>query len=146
VKRVLAMEKNRSTLRISSQAGFSLVEVLITLAIVAIGLLAVATLQVSANLSSRAAADISQASNLASSQMEVIMRLPFSHSALEPSSNPHSKDSGKYRIQWIVTDTDLNADGVVGSKTVDLTVGWKKLLTSGPSQKQVKIVFIKHDD
>ena len=139
------MAKNRSTQRISSQAGFSLVEVLITLAIVAIGLLAVATLQVSANLSSRTSADISQASNLASSQMEVIMRLPFLHSALDPASNPHSEDSGKYRIQWIVTDTDLNADGLFESKTIDLTVGWKKLLTSEPSQKQVKIVFIKHD-
>jgi type IV pilus modification protein PilV len=141
-----AKEKNGSMRRISAQAGFSLIEVQITLSILAIGLLAVAALQVSAHMSSRASAEISHASQLASSQMEVILRLPFLHSELDPASNPHSKSSGKYLIRWTVVETDLNADGIFESKTVDLAVAWKKLLPSGPSQNQVNIAFIKHED
>lgn len=128
-----------------SNAGFSLVEVLIALSIFAIGILAVAALQVSANLGSRSSADITQASALASGQMEEIIQLPFLHSALDPGSNPHSKSSGKYLIRWLVTNTDLNSDGVFESKTVDLTVSWKRVLSSGSDSRQVKIVFIKHD-
>lgn len=131
---------------IKSDSGFSLIEILIALSIFAIGILAVATLQVSANLASRNSADITQASSLASSQLEEIMHLPFLHSALDPASNPHSKSSGKYLIEWRVTNTDLDSDGVFESKTIDLAVSWKRLFAPGPDQKQVKVVFIKHDD
>jgi prepilin-type N-terminal cleavage/methylation domain-containing protein len=131
---------------IKKDSGFSLIEILIALSIFAIGILAVATLQVSALLESRNSADITQASNLASGQLEEIMHLPFLHSELDPASNPHSKSSGKFLIQWLATHTDLNSDGVFESKTVDLTVSWKRLFSPGPDQRQVKIVFIKHDD
>jgi type IV pilus assembly protein PilV len=140
------MKKEYSRGENEPDAGFSLVEVLIALSIFAIGILAVATLQVSASIESRNSADITQASNLASGQMEEIMQLPFLHSALDPASNPHSKTSGKYLIQWAVTNTDLNSDGVFESKTVDLSVSWERLFALGPNQKQVKIFFIKHED
>jgi prepilin-type N-terminal cleavage/methylation domain-containing protein len=131
---------------IKPDSGFSLIEILIALSIFAIGILAVATLQVSANLTSRSSADITQASSLASGQMEEIMHLPFLHTALDPASNPHSKSSGKYVTEWWVTNTDLDGDGVFESKTVELTVSWKRLFSPGPDQKQVKVLFIKHDD
>ena len=140
------MKKEHSRRAKEPDAGFSLIEVLIALSIFAIGILAVATLQVSAGIEIRNSADITQASNLASGQMEEIMQLPFSHSALDPASNPHSKTSGKYLIQWAVTDTDLNSDGVFESKTVDLSVSWKRLFALGPNQKQVTVFFIKHED
>lgn len=140
------MQTEFSSGDIKADSGFSLIEILIALSIFAIGILAVATLQVSANLDSRNSADITQASSLASGQLEEIMHLPFLHSSLDPASNPHSKTSGKFLIQWLVTDTDLNGDGVFESKTVDLTVSWKRLFSPGPGQKQIKIVFIKHDD
>jgi len=140
------MRWETSRKRNEQEAGFSLVEVLIALSIFAIGILAVATLQVSAGIESRNSADITQASNLASGQIEEIMQLPFLHSALDPASNPHSKTSGKYLIQWAVTDTDLNSDGVFESKTVDLSVSWKRLFALGPNQKQVTVFFIKHED
>lgn len=140
------MKKEYSSGENEPEAGFSLVEVLIALSIFAIGILAVATLQVSAGMESRNSADITQASNLASGQMEEIMQLPFLHSALDPASNPHSKTSGKYQIQWAVADTDLNSDGVFESKTIDLSVSWNRLFALGPSQKQVNIFFIKHEN
>ena len=140
------MGRQNSRKRNEPEAGFSLVEVLIALSIFSIGILAVATLQASASIESRNSADITQASNLASGQMEEILHLPFLHGALDPASNPHSKASGKYLIQWTVTNTDLNSDGVFESKTIDLSVSWKRLFALGPNQKQVKIFFIKHED
>ena len=140
------MGRQNSGKRSEPEAGFSVVEVLIALSIFSIGILAVAALQASASIESRNSADITQASNLASGQMEEILHLSFLHSALDPASNPHSKPSGKYLIQWTVTNTDLNSDGVFESKTVDLSVSWKRLFALGPNQKQVKIFFIKHED
>jgi prepilin-type N-terminal cleavage/methylation domain-containing protein len=131
---------------VKTDSGFSLIEILIALSIFAIGILGVATLQASARFQSRNSADITQASSLASGQMEEIMHWPFLHSSLDPASNPHQKSSGKYLIQWLVTNTDLNGDGVSESKTVDLTVSWKRLFSPDPDQKQVNAVFIKHDD
>ena len=140
------MKKEYSREENEPDAGFSLVEVLIALSIFAIGILAVATLQVSASIESRNSADITQASNLASGQMEEIMQLPFLHSALDPASNPHSKTSGKYQIQWTVADSDLNSDSMFESKTIDLSVSWNRLFALGPNQKQVKLFFIKHEN
>ena len=140
------MKKEYSRGENEPDAGFSLVEVLIALSIFAIGILAVATLQVSASIESRNSADITQASNIASGQMEEIMQLPFLHSALDPASNPHLKTSGKYQIQWAVADSDLNSDGVFESKTIDLSVSWNRLFALGPNQKQVKLFFIKHEN
>lgn len=140
------MQTEFSSVDSRADSGFTLIEILIALSIFAIGVLAVATLQVSAHLENRNSADITQASNLATGQLEEIIHLPFLHSTLDPAANPHSKSSGKFLIEWRVANADLNSDGVVESKTVDLTVSWKRLFAPDPDQKQVKIVFIKHDD
>jgi len=62
--------------------GFSIIEVLIALAIFSIGILAVASMQVSANMESRTSAEITQATGIASDQMENLMLLPFDHADL----------------------------------------------------------------
>jgi len=129
--------------KIENNAGLSLVEVLIALSVLSIGILAVASLQFSSEFLSRNSADITNASNLASDQMERLMLLPFTHADLTPGTV--SGTSGKYSIRWDVADVDLNSDGVNEAKTISLTVRWNNMFFAKPTQKQVQISFIKHD-
>src|SRR5512143_1796011 len=93
---------------VKAQQGFSLIEVLIALAIFSIGILAVSSLQVSASMQSRNSSEITQASAIAFNQMEELMLRPFNHNDLSPALNPHLLASGKYRVQWNAIDSDLN--------------------------------------
>jgi len=128
-----------------AEKGFSLIEVLIALAIFSIGILAVTSLQVSASLQSRNSSEITEASAIASNQMEELMLRPFDHNDLDPALNPHTLSSGKYGIQWTVTASDLNSDTINDSKTVDMTVSWNKFNSMGSNQRQVRMFFIKHN-
>jgi prepilin-type N-terminal cleavage/methylation domain-containing protein len=124
--------------------GFTLIEMLIATSIFSIGFLAVASLQVSAGKNNRTASEITAAVNIASDRMERLMALPFDgNSDLDPSNNPHPDSQGKYNIQWVVTNTDLNADGVDDAKIVNLTVSWTPYLGGGAAQRSVNIDFIK---
>ena len=127
-----------------NQRGYSLIEVLIALGIFAIGFLAVASMQVSANLGTRNACEASEASALAANQMENLMLVPFDEDGgdLDPAENPHQVSNGKYMIEWSVADSDLNADGINEAKTVQLSVSWKRL---GGRQRTVRLAFVRHD-
>ena len=124
--------------------GFTIIEMLIAMSIFAIGFLAVASLQISAGKSNRTASDITNAVNIASDRMERLMSISYDNAFLDPATNPHLDNQGKYSIQWDVTNTDLNADGVDDAKIVNLTVSWVPYL-GGTGQRNVNIDFIKPD-
>lgn len=129
----------------SNSTGFTLIEVLIALGIFAIGFLAVASLQISANLASRKASEVTQASAIAADLMEELMSLPFDdENNLDPTKNPYQLSDGKYEIEWNVTASDLNADGDIDAKAIELSVKWHELLSNG-NQRDLKITFLKHD-
>jgi type IV pilus assembly protein PilV len=124
--------------------GFTIIEMLIAMSIFAIGFLAVASLQISAGKSNRTASDITNAVNIASDRMERLMGISYDNAFLDPATNPHLDNQGKYSIQWDVTNTDLNADGSDDAKIVNLTVSWVPYL-GGTAQRNVNIDFIKPD-
>ena len=127
--------------------GFTLIEMLIAISIFAIGFLAVASLQISAGKSNRTASETTAAVNIAADRMERLMSASFTDALLDsdPTKNPHPDNQGKYNIQWVVTDTDLSADGVDDAKIVNLTVSWTPYLSGGAAQRNVNIDFIKPD-
>jgi type IV pilus modification protein PilV len=127
----------------SKEQGFTLIEILIAICIFAIGFLAVASLQISAGKSNRTATEITAAVSLASDQMEQLISLASDDSNLDPAANPHVDNQGKYYIQWIVKNTDLNADGVDDAKIINLTVSWTAAFSAGSTQRNVNIDFIK---
>ena len=142
---------------IKGDKGFTLIEVLIALAIFSIGILAVASMQLTARLQSRNSSEITEATAIAYNQMEELMLRsfddndlngPFVGNNLDLTLNPHLLYSGKYSIQWTVTASKLNTDAGASndSKTVDLTVSWNKIISSGSNQRQVKFLFIKHNE
>jgi prepilin-type N-terminal cleavage/methylation domain-containing protein len=122
--------------------GLTLIEMLIAISIFAIGFLAVATLQISAGKNNRTASDTTGAVNIASDRMEQLISVSFDDALVDPAANPHLDNQGKYNIQWVVTDTDLNADGENDAKIVNLTVSWTPYL-GGAAQRNVDIDFIK---
>jgi prepilin-type N-terminal cleavage/methylation domain-containing protein len=126
--------------------GFTLIEMMIAIGIFAIGFLAIGSMQIAASKCNRTGSEITQAATIATDQMERLMLLPFDDPDLDTAANPlpnPSMTQGKYNVQWIATDTDLDADGVNDAKVINLTVSWNRLFASGG--RTVNIDFIKPD-
>ena len=119
--------------------GFTLIEVLIAISIFAVGLLAVATMQISAINVNSTAGQITTRMTWAQDKLEELMALPYSDPWLEAAGNPPGNDSASnthqlspttdgYTISWTVTDntpvpnTKLITVSVTGrGKTSQLT-------------------------
>ena len=94
------------------------------LAIFSIGILAVATMQITAVKGNSSARRVTEAVALAENRIENLLKLPYDHDDLDPLLNPHQAVQGPYTINWNVTETDLDVDGTNDSKTVGVTVNW----------------------
>ena len=115
----------------SKHDGFSLIEVLIAIAIFSIGILAVGAMQIHATASSTQSRKITEALELASRQVEFLRGLPMydenrdldgngvvERFDLPPdlASGEHSISLGAYTIQWRVVD-DIPLAAVVNTYT-----------------------------
>lgn len=115
-------------------AGFTLIEVLIAVAIFAIGILAIAGLQIkSINLNSAARMQ-SEATTAAVDCMERLMSLPYEHPDLDESVDPQQYQSGAYTVFWSVTDESP----ISWCKTIAVWV-----TANNPHAKTVRINFIR---
>ena len=135
------MSKTQSVMKTYpvDERGFTFIEVLIVIAIFSIGVLAVAVMQVTTINTNTAARLSGEATALASNQMEVLMALDYGHDDLDPAKNPeHEIVEGAYTVNWVVTESDINADGTNDCKTVIVTVR-----CANPKAKDVQIQYIK---
>jgi prepilin-type N-terminal cleavage/methylation domain-containing protein len=145
------------------QKGFTLVEILIAIAILAFGLLAVATMQVRAIKTNAIASGISQGLTLGQAKVEELMNLGYSHSDLDDTDGDGTGQdldndgvdddddnfglddttgadgseaaNGRYTIYWnIAVD-----EPVTSSKTIRVIVTW----TEKGRNKNIKLDFVK---
>lgn len=107
---------------LNSEKGFSLIELMIAMAIFSIGILAVMTMQISTINSNSGARKISDALVMANDQLENFMASPYTSAELDPAANPHQIDAGGYSMEWNVFTEDLNGDGTNDAKRIQLTV------------------------
>jgi len=115
-------------------AGFTLIEVLIAVAIFAIGILAIAGLQIkSINLNASARLQ-SEATTAAVDCMERLMSLPYEHPDLDESVDPQQYQVGAYTVFWSVTDESP----ISWCKTIAVWV-----TSNNPNAKTVSINFIR---
>jgi prepilin-type N-terminal cleavage/methylation domain-containing protein len=126
----------------TASAGFTMVEVLIALAIFSIGILAVFAMQTTAINQNAAARMQSEATGVAVHTMERLAIAPFDHDDLStaPEDNPHQQDIGSYRVEWRVTTPALGDpvyDGIP-VKMIALTVA-----SNNPNARPVSLSFIK---
>jgi type IV pilus modification protein PilV len=118
----------------AASGGFTLIEVLIAIAIFAIGILAIAGLQIkSINLNSAARLQ-SEATTAAVDCMERLMSLPYEHPDLDESTGTQQYQTGAYTVFWSVTDESP----ISWCKTIAVWV-----TADNPHAKEVRINFIR---
>lgn len=105
------------------QSGFSLIEVLIAMAILAISLLAAATMQVSSIRNNASGNMVTQANMLAKAQMEVLKNTADVTTLADGAENNIDADGqpgGIYNRSWMVTNLGTTA------RHITVTVEWTK--------------------
>ena len=121
------------------ERGFTFIEVLIVIAVFSIGVLAVASMQITSINANASARMSGEATALAANQLEVLMAKDYAtDDDLKEINNPHGFNDGAYQVGWIVTDSDIDGDGNTDSKTISVTVR-----SANPRAKDVKIQFIR---
>ena len=98
-----------------AMAGFTIIEILFALAILAVGILGVASMQGSAVKGDLWAGQITRATNIAQDKIEALLSLPYDSVV---SSQP--VQFGHYNVSWTVADDTPMTD----TKTIHLTVAW----------------------
>ena len=120
----MRLEMNRG-IQPAGNKGFTLIEVLITMAIFSIGVLAVASMQYWSVRNTASGNIMTTATNLARSQMETLKSVPditTLANGADP-NNPIDADGnpgGPFTRTWVVT----NPLGGSGTRQLQVTVGW----------------------
>jgi prepilin-type N-terminal cleavage/methylation domain-containing protein len=120
LQRQLIEQKVQMTIK-----GFTLIEVLMVMAIFSTGILAVAAMQITSTKGNASARRMTEATALAEKQIENLMQLPYDHADLDPTNNPHVSTQGPYSVNWNVTEIDLDSNGTNDSKKVKVAVNWR---------------------
>ncbi len=122
---------------IGGNHGFTMVELLIAVAIFAIGILTVISMQVMAMSSTRKSQGIMETVALGSTELEQLKQLTYTDAGLDPANNPQTIQSGRYRITWNVqNDTPLE-----NVKQITMTVSWG----AGGRSRQSQLIYYKAD-
>ena len=109
--------------------GFSLVEVMIAVVLLAVGMLAFAGIQIMAVRNMTYSKDYGKANTYAQQKMEHIKGLPWTSEELNPGTYTETLENNRYtRTYTVTTEEDM--------KTVSVTVSWVD-----PSQGSKTLTF-----
>lgn len=103
--------------KIKCEQGFTLLEVVIAILVFSVGIIAVASMQVTSIHNNSAAIRYTQASQLAANQAEQMMTTPYTTLA---SGGPVLSDDNVYTINWTVDGTVNN------TRRITVTVAWQE--------------------
>jgi type IV pilus assembly protein PilV len=104
----------------SKEEGLTLLEVIIAIAILTFGILAVASMQAASIQGNSFSSSVTEGTTWAGDQVERLMALPYDHNDLDQAQNPHQATEGSYTINWNVTDDTP----ITNTKTINVTVTW----------------------
>ncbi len=143
--------------RLKKNDGYSMIEISLAMGIFAIGLLAIASMQISSRMGGRSAADSTEAAVVAMDKLEQLMALDYddesgnnlndntgdgesglSNSTVGTADYNETDSSGKYTILWNVA---VNVP-ISGAKTIRVIVQWSKMAKATGTQGQPGTIFI----
>jgi type IV pilus modification protein PilV len=114
--------------------GYTIIEVLIAMAIFAVGFLALATLQAKSISQIGSSRMHTEATIMAVESLERLISLPYSHTELDQKNNPQRLKLGAYTIEWNIQD-DVP---ITATKTIVINV-----TGANPYAKPITISFVK---
>ena len=124
--------KSQPLTNTAGQRGFTLIEVMVAMAVLAVGLLAVAGMQLIAIQSNTENRDVTEATTFALDRLEFLKVLPIDDDQLVAGghTDPANPVDGKYAVTWNVTDNE-------DTKSITVLVDW----SSGHKQKAKQVVL-----
>ncbi|MCU0564291.1 MAG: prepilin-type N-terminal cleavage/methylation domain-containing protein [Desulfobacterales bacterium] len=125
--------------RQQSCTGFSLIEVLVAMAIFSIGILAVYSMQIYSIRGNTSARGITENITLASAKVEELLAQTYDHADLDVGLHQATVPGGYQSLQWQVSEDCLGAD-FQGHKCVQVRV---TSVASALRQKDIRIDFVK---
>jgi prepilin-type N-terminal cleavage/methylation domain-containing protein len=103
-----------------AQSGFTLIEVMVALSILAFGILAIASMQAASLGGTSLAGSTTEATTTAMDRMEQLISKSYSDTNL--STGSHSVTQGRFTLTWLVT---VNQP-LTNTKTVVVTASWSE--------------------
>lgn len=110
--------------RTTGEGGFTLMEVLIAITILSVGLLAIASMQITAIQTTGGAKSISRGVLWAEDRMEMLTSLPYSNAMLNDTGGniPDPSPPANFNISWTVDDNNPRTS----CKLITVTVQWSE--------------------
>jgi type IV pilus assembly protein PilV len=122
--------------------GFTLLEIIIAIGVLTVGLLAVASMQISAIRANSFAGDVTEAAMLAGDQLEKLMRLPYDDADLDDTDDdgaagldntgsnadyPPEEDLAIYTVGIYTVCWNVAVDAATNNtKTISVIVTWPR--------------------
>ena len=89
--------------KMRNDEGYTLIEVLVAIAILSIGLLAIATMQISSIRVNDTARRMTRRATIAQDRLEYIMSLKYTHAVLTSGAHTDGSAPSGYSISWTVS-------------------------------------------
>ena len=129
---------------LNSERGYSLLEVVFAMAIFAVGILAIASMQTAALMSNSTARGVTEGVNLAHERVEQLMAIEYDPSNpdddLDPANNAaHNAVDGDYSISWVCN----NHPTIANALNINVFVTWWE---SAGQPARVQFDFIKIEE
>lgn len=121
---IMPKEQN---MRKGNQSGFTLLEVLISIGILGVGIMAISLMQAHFAIGNSQSRQFIRATDIAMNQIEILSNITDTSDLrlnLRPPENPHTRTVGiyerDYTLSWTVTDNN-DPDGTL---SVDVAISW----------------------
>jgi prepilin-type N-terminal cleavage/methylation domain-containing protein len=102
------------------ERGFTLMEVLVVVVILQVGILSVASMQISSIRGNSFAGRVTEATTWAGNQLELLRSLPYDDDDLSAGDHEDPNPPGNYTVDWNVIEEDVFNN----TKTIAVTAAW----------------------
>jgi type IV pilus assembly protein PilV len=116
-------------------AGYSIIEIMISVLILSVGILGVMSMQISSIRANSGARHLTESATLCADQFEKMVSMSYHDVDLAPATTT-TFTQGKYTVQWGVSAEDIPVNNM---KTITMTVSWAE----AGRQRSVSHVYYK---